>query len=73
MPKHTTSRSHVAREAHGLSMALEQLWKALGNTDVSRTSNSQPIIETSPLHGSITKLDDHLGQLKTLTNYKAKP
>lgn len=69
---HTASRALLLKEADG---ALEQagaLRRSVAASELSHRpgSGTSPMIETAQLHGSIRRLQDHLDQLKTLTNFR---
>lgn len=73
MAKHTTSRSHVLREVAGLAANVRSLQETLSGSASERVQCGQPTIESAPLHKHIRSMEDHLVQLKTLTNYRSTP
>jgi hypothetical protein len=73
MAKHTANRSHILREVDGIRASSETLRLAVTSVIASRAQNNHPTIETAALHRHIAKLDEHLQQLKTLTNFRSTP
>lgn len=73
MAKHTTNRAFLTREVRGLQASVTGLKEAISLAPMSRAQSNHPTIESAPLHRYIREMEDHLVQLKTLTNYRSTP
>lgn len=66
-------RSLVKREADGMADAVTVLRRKIAeDPGAGAGSGTTPLISASALHETITRIEGHLVQLKTLTQHRSK-